>query len=180
MKKNISSIPGNLQLVLCRDFNVPDIDWSLNAPKVHSSINSIFCDIVGDNFLTQLVHLPTRDDHILDLIFTNHPISISSVEVVDNLPGTDHDAVEFVVSSSVVGEQPNRVLYNYTKADSNVFSEVLSHVPWDCIPLDFDIEYVWACWKDLFFSVVSATIPTVKWRQSKMKHWFSLETIHLI
>ena len=59
--------------------------------------------------------------------------------------------------------QPNRVLY-YTKADFNVFSEVLSHVSWDCIPFDSGIEYAWACWKDLFFSVVSATIPTVKWK----------------
>ena len=130
--------------------------------------------------MTQLVHLPTRDDHILDLIFTNHPNSIFSVQIVDNIPGTDHDAVEFVVLSSIVGAQPNRVLYNYTKADFNVFLEVLSHVPWDCVPFDSGIEYAWACWKDLFFSVVSATIPTVKWRQSKMKHWFSSETIHLI
>ena len=144
MNSAISSIPGNLRLVLCGDFNVPDIDWSLNAPKVQSS-NSTFCDIVGNNFLTQLVHLPTRDDHILDLILTNHPNSISSVEIVDNLPGTDHDAVEFVVSSSIVGVQPNRVLYNYTKADFNVFSEVLSHVLWDCIPFDSDVEYAWAC-----------------------------------
>ena len=30
----ISSIPGNLRLVLCGDFNVPDIDWSLIVPKV--------------------------------------------------------------------------------------------------------------------------------------------------
>ena len=46
----ISCIPGNLRLVLCGDFNVPDIDWSLNAPKVQSPINSTLCDIVGDNF----------------------------------------------------------------------------------------------------------------------------------
>ena len=176
----ISTIPGGLRLVLCGDFNVPDIDWSMTTPKVQSFVNSTFCDIVSDNFLTQLVHQPTRGDHILDLIFTNHLNCVSSIEVVDNLPGTDHDAVEFVVSSSVVNVQPDRVLYNYTKADFSEYLEVLSRVPWDCIPFDSDVEYAWACWKDLFFSVVSATIPTVKWRQSKMKHWFSPETLHLI
>ena len=118
---------------MCGDFNVPDIDWSLITPKVQSSINSTFCDIVSDNFLTQLVHLPTRGDHILDLIFTNHPGSINSVAIVDNLPGTDHEAVEFVKSSSIVYVQPHRVLYNYAKADFSVFLEVLSHIPWDCI-----------------------------------------------
>ena len=67
-----------------------------------------------------------------------------------------------MVQNTVVNVQPNRVLYNYTKADLNVFLDVLSHVPWDCIPFDPGVEYAWACWKDLFFSMVSATIPTVK------------------
>ena len=95
--------------------------------------------------MTQLVHLPTRGDHILDPIFINHSDSISSVEIVDNLPGTDHDTVEFVVSHSpVINVQPNRILYNYNKADFSVFLEVLSHVPWDCISFDSNVEYAQA------------------------------------
>ena len=49
--------------------------------------------------------------------------------------------MEFVISSSVVNVQPNRVLYNYTKADFNVYLDVLSHVPWDCIPFGSGVEY---------------------------------------
>ena len=73
----ISSISGNFPLVLCGDFNVPDIDWSLVTPKVSSPVNSTFCNIVADNFLTQLVHLPTRSENTLDLILTNCPNSVS-------------------------------------------------------------------------------------------------------
>ena len=88
---------------------------------------------MSDNFLTQLVHLRARGDNILDLIFTNCPNSISSVEIIDNLPGADHNAVKFVISFlPVIQVQPNRVLFNYTKADFSVFLEVLSHIPWDC------------------------------------------------
>ena len=96
----ISTIPGDFPIVLCEDFNVPDIDWSLVAPRVSTSVNSTFCNIVSDNFLIQLV--PTRGDHILDHILTNCPNSISSVEIVDKLPGTDHDAVVFVISFAPV------------------------------------------------------------------------------
>ena len=151
MNAAISAIPGN-QSDLCGDFNAPKIDWSLVTPTVSSPVNSAFCSLVHDNFLTQLVSLPTRCDHILDLILTNDPRHVSNVQVVDNLPGTDHDAVEFVLFvSSDIAEQPDQVLYNYSKADLHEFQEVLSHVPWDCIPTDNGMEYAWQCWKDLFF-----------------------------
>ena len=32
----------------------------------------------------------------------------------------------------------------------------------------------------LVFSAVSSVIPTVKWKQSKMKQWFTSATLHLI
>ena len=38
----ISSIPGNSPIVLCGDFNVPNIDWSFVAATVSSPISSTF------------------------------------------------------------------------------------------------------------------------------------------
>ena len=112
----------------------------------------------------------------MDLVFTNCPNSVSSVEIVDNLPGTDHDAVQFVVSfipvASVTQSGPPRLVLVCSWMSFHIFLGIVS--------LDTDVEYAWACWKDLFFSAVSMTVPTVKLRQSKMKHWFSPETLHLI
>lgn len=71
-------------------------------------------------------------------------------------------------------------MYNYKKADFKNFQEVLSHVSWDYICFDSDIESAWTCWRDLFFSVVDSEIPTIKWKKSKLKHWFSPDTICLI
>jgi len=76
---------------------------------------------------------------------------VSNVRVIDNLLGSDHDAVEFalsVFSDNVV--QSSRVLFNYSKSDLHKVQEVLSHDPWNCIPIDNGIEYTWQCW--LFFS----------------------------
>ena len=55
------------------------------------------CSIVNDNFLTQMVMFPTRQNNILDLILVNNSDMISSVHRVDNLPGTDHGAIYFEV-----------------------------------------------------------------------------------
>lgn len=66
----------------------------------------------------------------MEIIFTNCTNSISSVEIVHNLLGTDHNVVEFVVYFvPVVSVQPDRVLYNYTEADFSVLMDVLSHIP---------------------------------------------------
>jgi len=42
-----------------------------------------------------MVSEPTRESNILDLVFTNKVNSLYDVRVVDNLPGTVHDAVLF-------------------------------------------------------------------------------------
>ena len=62
----------------------------------------------------------------------------------------------------------------------STFLEIISRVPWRIIESASDIEESWQLFKDLFFSVVDMTIPRVKWKKYKLKHWFSHETIHSI
>ena len=105
---------------------------------------------------------------------------ISSVHPVDNLPGTDHGAIYFEVFVVPPIQQSNpRYLYNYHKADIDLFCDTLKHLPWNCVSSS-DIEEAWLLWKDMFLGAANASIPKVRWRRSKMKHWFSYETIHLI
>ena len=53
----------------------------------------MLCEISLDNGLEQLVESPTRGSNALDLIFTNTSSLLREVEVVDSIPGTDHDTV---------------------------------------------------------------------------------------
>ena len=42
---------SKLPIVLCGDFNLPNIDWSIVFPTVSSPISNEFCDLVRDNCL---------------------------------------------------------------------------------------------------------------------------------
>ena len=44
-----------------------------------------------------MVSANTHKDSILDLVLTNVPDRISPVTVCDNILGTDHDTVKFVI-----------------------------------------------------------------------------------
>ena len=96
------------------------------------------------------VNFPTRENNILDLIFVNSTNIVSGVQSVDNLPGTDHEAIQFTLIVAPPKQiHCSRFLYNYKKADLALFHEVLSRIPWHCIPSD-DIDESWSMWKDLF------------------------------
>ena len=129
-------------------------------------------------FLTQLVAFTTRKDHILDLVLTTSPDLISSISSYDNLPGTDHNAVSFSMALVPPSSSNNkRFLYNY---DSAYFNSTFSKIPWCVIDYTGDIELSWSMWKVLFLSAIDSTIPKVRWKSRKRKHWFSPSTINLI
>ena len=179
---NHSLLPIHMKypIVLCGDFNLPHINWSTVTPSLSSSAATLLCSIINDNFLTQMVNFPTRQDSVLDLVLVNHTNIISCVHSVDSLPGTDHEAIYFELTTTPQTQKNRaRYLYNYHKADFDLFCETLRHVPWNCTSSS-DVEEAWSLWKDMFFSAADAAIAKVRWKRSKMKHWFSYETIHLI
>ena len=169
-------------IFICGDFNVPHINWQTLSPTFKSPVADTLCRVVCDNFLSQVVHQCTRDDHILDLLLTNNPALISSVDVIDSLPGCDHDAIQFTLLVSLPKQSAtHRRLYNYKAINVNELNEVLFHVPWNVIDYHHDdIELSWSQWKHLFFSAIDYVVPTIRWSRYKLKHWFSRDTIKLI
>ena len=60
------------------------------------------------------------------------------------------------------------------------FNSIFSKIPWCKIDYTGDIELSWSMWKYLFPSAVDSTIPKVRWKSRKRKHWLSPSTINLI
>ena len=69
---------------------------------------------------------------------------ISSIEVVDSLPNTDHDCIEFSVHILPPKQAwPKCVLNNYKKTDFDLFRRSLAAIPWDLAVAE-DIETWWS------------------------------------
>ena len=92
MYSALSAASASHLVIVCGDFNAPGVDWV--TPTVKSPVTETLCQLVCDNFSTQLVSTPTRGDSVLDLLLTSNTNLISSFGVVDSLPGCDHDAFQ--------------------------------------------------------------------------------------
>ena len=71
------------RVILCGDFNMPDIVWhSISCTSSHIPSSS-FCEISKNCALEQLVIQPTRQNNIQDLVLTTHPHLVIDVQVVE-------------------------------------------------------------------------------------------------
>ena len=157
-----------------------NISWDTFTPITNDKNAALLCSIAQDFAFEQCVRVPTRGSHVLDLLFTNCPSFVSHVDVVDNLPHTDHDSVIFKLNVlPPKQERVHRILYNYKKADFDAYRDTLRSAPWTLTESD-SVDDWWCNWKDLFFAMVNDTIPQAQWRRSKMKCWLSLSTLRLI
>ena len=77
------------------DFNFKDTDWldrlSKSGLTLSQSEGQILIDIMNDHGLEQMVHSPTREKNILDLILTTLPGQFQDVHSPDKL--IDHDII---------------------------------------------------------------------------------------
>jgi hypothetical protein len=68
-----SLYPSNSAVILCGDFNFPNVNWLVNN-SLHCSdltCSGIFLELVYKHGLQQQVTRPTRGTHTLDLVFCN-------------------------------------------------------------------------------------------------------------
>ena len=106
-------------VVICGDFNLPDISWDntiANKTNGHP-----FIEVLNDHFLTQVNNFPTRGDNILDLQITSVPehVTITQIETPENAAVfTDHSVVFYELNAFVtIQAKTRRYVYDYGKGD---------------------------------------------------------------
>ena len=117
--KKLSNSNKSKHILLAGDFNCPDINWEnltvrSNAPD--REIQQALIDITTEHGLTQVHNQPTRQDNILDLVFTNNP---SLVKSSTSVPGiSDHAMVVTDCDiKPVYNKQNPRKVYLFSKAN---------------------------------------------------------------
>ena len=74
---------NNDNCVLLGDFNFKKINWSTITGS--SQLENKFIDTITDNILNQVVHTPTRENNILDIVLINDPTQVSDLQVHEHL-----------------------------------------------------------------------------------------------
>ena len=178
---SLRSIPASSHIFLCGDFNLPGIKWEENQPVGLTRDASLMRNLQQEVSLQQLVDIPTRGSHILDLLFTNSIHSIDGVEVVDGIPGSDYDAVRFSFKASKPSIlRHKRHSYNFKKANFDQFRDLLSIIPWNSCFLGDSIEDAWMKFKDLLITAADQCIPRVALKPRKRLNWLSDDTLRMI
>ena len=105
---------GGSHVILSGDFNLPDINWengSIRSKPQHALMLSMkkMLEIVDDLNLTQVVREPTRQNDILDLLFTTHSDLVNGTFVVPGI--SDHNAViyDIILKIPTPTNQPKSV-----------------------------------------------------------------------
>ena len=75
-------------------------------------------DIIGEHCLTQVVNIPTRNDKILDLLFTDAQSPVNRVKGMPLIGKADHDIVyvEYDIKAKRI-KQASRKIFLYKRAD---------------------------------------------------------------
>ena len=157
------------KFIIGGDFNLPDISWQNNTIRNSASypkkVNQHYLDLVSDLDLEQMVSTPTRQNNILDLIFTSHP---SFTERCKTLPPisekSDHDIVLFDVSMQPVRARPKRrTIFLWDKADIQGIKSSLATFRDKFMETNFQtVEQMWQSFRSAVDSAKDKYVPVRK------------------
>ncbi|WAR05575.1 hypothetical protein MAR_020944 [Mya arenaria] len=143
----------------------------LNASDRH--VQQKLIDMSIEHNLTQVHTQPTREDNILDLVFTNNPsLTKSSISI----PGISDHAM--VVTDSDIKpfyniEKPRKV-YLYSKANWDNISLECSKLSDDLVYMSGpNVEMMWERLKTGIQSIMDTNIPSKMFRKRNTVPWFN-------
>jgi hypothetical protein len=145
IEKFISRIK-NVDLMMMEDFNLPSIDWTretVESGKADKKCAEMLLDFMNKHLLTQHVMETTRKKNTLDIIITNHPEEIHSVEVEKvSKKISDHDLVKCNILQKFAKKKPPVNTYepqhrldalNFKKAKWQEIQNEISETDWKCM-----------------------------------------------
>ena len=163
-------------LVIMGDFNFPGIDWL----SLHSdSDGEQFFDLINDAFLTQHVHVPTRGDNTLDLVFSSEEGMIEDVRVSGHLANSDHNIVNFKLikkSSITVNRQPT---FAFHRGDYVKMNQWFSNISWIEELGNVDVNTMWNKFEEIVNVAIQKFVPRQVIKNRRYPRWMTRDVIRV-
>ena len=149
-------------ILLAGDFNFPGWDWKesklkhCNQPNLHYR----FGEILDDRGLVQLVDQPTRARNTLDLVITNTPSKVITVDVIPGVSDHDCPLVELDVKPIRRLQKPRKVPM-YKKARWDTLASEMKEVGDDIIRLapTTTVNILWSMFQKAIKEGIERHIP---------------------
>ena len=146
LQKYIDTIAQNYSMpdtYIMGDFNLPNVNWAHMASNHRSDKSEeILINFAERNFFTQVINKPTRNDNILDLIFTNKPNYVIDVSVTSTTL-SDHKLAEITLGYNLTTASTSHRMSDretidpfsfraadYHKADTDCMNAELAEINW--------------------------------------------------
>ena len=172
----INDVPDNSTLI--GDFNLPGINWKAGTCDKKSSP---FFEATVNKGLEQMVDFPTHvKGNTLDLLFTNEPENIISVESLGNLGNSDHCIIEVEILFKAKLSENDTLYPDWKNCDSEGLHNHFENVNWDNCLSGKDVETQWLCFKQIINEGIDNYVPKKKRSRQNNCVWMNKNVKNLI
>ena len=175
--KIITEENNNNNIIIAGDFNCPGIQWETLSLKHEASdkeVQRTLVDITSQSGLTQLHADPTRENNLLDLIFTTNP-TLAKASI--NIPEISYHTIVVtdIDTKSYYQKNNPRKSYIWAKADWEQVNQDLDTLTPNIQEMAnsrSDINDIWNTLKQHLFKCLDKHIPC-KIIKSNRLPWFN-------
>ena len=189
----------NHKLFIIGDFNLPKIDWHLlderanytyrynTTPKV-KTCNDFLNRFINDLGLVQKNNIVNNNENVLDLVFTNSSNSIIN-KAIDHLVKEDIAHPVLSISLDFIVKKNKQIdylqdynfdKYDFNNADYNNLQKSISHIPWNIILENLNIEESVDLFYKKLYEIMDKYIQKKKIKPSTYPKWYSLELKNIL
>ena len=165
--------------IIIGDFNLPSINWR-NGTADQKGRRLL--EAVEEADMTQLVDFPTHNKgNTLDLIITNRPDLIVSVQNDGNLGNSDHCILLTEISTKPIQGRKKKVrVENWSKADTAGIRNQLGKINWHRVLKGNCIQEDWETFGQIIRETVEKYVPTSTQKEQDKPKWLNREIIKLV
>ena len=169
----LSEIIDTHDAVVMGDFNLPTAKWGapLTSHHGHGLYNNL-----RESSLTQFVHSPTRNTHVLDLVFGTNEELVEKLQVREEFCNSDHRPITFSINFMVKeANKSEEKVPDFRKANFCKLKSLLNKISWSQLFTITDINAQWKIFTDKYLQAVKECIPmkTRRATQNVKPQWWN-------
>ena len=173
---------NSTHLLICGDFNYPNIDWENDYVDEASPIRR-FIDTIQSTHLHQHVSQPTRYRHdqepsLLDLILTNEEGMLQNLSHNPGLGESDHECLNFDLCCYKVVQEKS-TLPNFHKGNYATIRDRICDLDW-VTKLQGDFETAYPAFMEILETAMDGCIPSFPSRKQRRNIYLTMEAVRAV